>query len=73
MTIGFDSNYFITIICTKYFCVPSFMQNKPSLNDFMRESAKKALKTLKTQLKTQFQAYDFFFDSKKPKTIIYTK
>ena len=32
--------------------MPSFMPNKPSLNYFMRENAKNALKTLKMQLST---------------------
>ena len=35
MTIVFDSNNFNTILYTKYCCVQSFMQNKPSLNYFM--------------------------------------
>ena len=37
----------------------SFVQNKTSLNYFMHESAKKALKRRKSQLKTYFLAYDY--------------
>ena len=40
MIIVFNSNHFNTIIYTKLCCVLSFMQNKPSLNVVMRESAK---------------------------------
>ena len=61
MTIVFNCNHFNTIIYTKYNCVPSFMLNKPSLNDFKRVSPKKALKTLKTQRHTLFEAYDNCF------------
>ena len=39
--------------------MPSFMPNKPNLNNFMRESARNALKILKTQLNTLFKAYDY--------------
>ena len=39
-----NSNHFNTIIYIKHCCVPSYTPNKPSLNYFMRESAKKALK-----------------------------
>ena len=43
----FDSNHFNTITYKKLYCVPSIVSNKPSLNHFMRESAKKAKKNLK--------------------------
>ena len=61
MTNVFNSNHFNTIIYTKYNYVPSFMLNKPSLKDFKRLSPKKALKTLKTQRRTLFEAYDYYF------------
>ena len=61
MTIVFNSNHFNTIVYIKQYYVPNFIQNKPSLNYFMRESAKNALKTLKTQLSTEFEAYDYCF------------
>ena len=41
MTIVFESNYFNTIIYTKQCCVQGFVRNKPRLNHFKRESAKK--------------------------------
>ena len=44
MTIVFESNHFNTIIKTKYGWVPCYVQNKPSLNNFMRESSKIAKK-----------------------------
>ena len=47
MTIVFDSNNFNTIKYTKRCCLPSFVANKPSLNHFMRESAKNAKKNFK--------------------------
>ena len=61
MTIVFNSNHFNTIIYTKYNCVPSFNLNKPSVNDFKRVIPKKALKTLKMQRRTLFEAYDYCF------------
>ena len=47
MTIIFNSNNFKTKIYSEWCCVPSFMQKEQSLNYFMRESAKRALKTVK--------------------------
>ena len=47
MTIVFDSNHFNTIIYTKQCRVLCLLQNKPSLNHFMREKAKKAKKKFK--------------------------
>ena len=35
-----NTNPFNTIVNTKYCCAPSFMLYKPSLNYFMRQSAK---------------------------------
>ena len=48
MTIDFDSNHFNTTIYTKQNYVPSFMPNKQTFNQVMRESAKNALKPYKT-------------------------
>ena len=41
--------------------MPSFVPNKPSLNHFMRETAKKRLKYLKKELNKYFQAYPYSF------------
>ena len=41
--------------------MPSVMHNKPSLNYFMRERDKNALKTLKMKLSTLYQAYGYCF------------
>ena len=74
ITTNFDSNHFITIICTKQCCVPSCMQNKPSLNHFMRQSAKKSLiKPSKRNLAHNLQYIIIFYDSNKSYTIIYNK
>ena len=40
ITIFLDSNHLK--IYTKKCCVPNFIENKPSFNNFMRESAKNA-------------------------------
>ena len=42
MTIIYDSNHFNPIIYLKLCCVTSLVENKQSLNHFMRESAKNA-------------------------------
>ena len=47
------------MIYTKYCCVQSFMQNKTSLGYFMRESAKKAKKSLKSKLTKYYEEYDY--------------
>ena len=59
MIIVSDFNHFNTVIYTKCL-VTSFLQSKQLFNYFMRESVKKTLKTLITQLSTYFQAYDYF-------------
>ena len=43
-SIVFDSNHFNTITYNKLYCIPSFVPNKTRLNQFVRESAKKAKK-----------------------------
>ena len=52
MTNDTDSNHLNTRKNTKKVCIPSFVAKKPCLNNFMRESAKNAEKTLKTQFST---------------------
>ena len=49
------------------------MLNKPSLNDFKRVSAEKALITMNTQLWTPYQHFTIVFKSNNFNTIIYTK
>ena len=61
MGIVFNYNNLNTTIYIKYYCSPSFIQNKPSLNYFMRENAKNALKTLKMQLSPYIEEYDYCF------------
>ena len=76
MNIIFNSNHFNTIIYTKLCCVPSFMQNKPSLNDIMRESAQKRIKKLKMHLCTiarNFKHMTIVLHSNHLNIIIYTK
>ena len=52
MTIALNYNHFNKVMYIKYYFVPGLIQNKQCLNYFLRESAKNAFKTLKTQLNT---------------------
>ena len=74
MTIFFQSNHFNTIIYTKQCCVPCFVQNKPCLNHFIRQSVKNAKKKpQKRNLAINFKHITIYFDSKNFKTITYKK
>ena len=50
INIVFNSNLFNAIIYSKECCLPSLVPIKPNINYFIRESCKKALKTLKVKL-----------------------
>ena len=73
MHIVFDSKNFNTIIYTKRSCVPSFVINKPSVNNFKRESSKTLKKPQKRNLACKFKHMIIVLDSKHFNTIIYTK
>ena len=74
MTIDFDSNHYTTIIYSKQCWVPRFVPSKPSLNHFMRESAKKhKKKPLKSNYALNLKQMNIVFDSNAFNTIIYTK
>ena len=49
------------------------LPNKPNLNHFMQESAKKPKKFLKSNLARNFKHMTIVFDSNHFNTIIYTK
>ena len=51
----------------------SFVQNKPSLSYFMRESTKKALKPLNRNLSCNVKHMTMNYNSNQLNTIIYTK
>ena len=73
MTTVFESNHLNTIIETKWCWVTFFVQKQPSLNNFMRESAKKAEKTLKSNLDRNLKHITIVFDYNHFNTTFYTK
>ena len=73
MTIVIDFNHFNTKKYTKWCCVPSFMVDKPSLNHFVRESAKNAIQRQRCNFACNFMHMSIIFDSNYLNTIIYNK
>ena len=72
MTSIFDSNYFKTIIYTKWCCVSSFVHKKPSLSFFTRESDKNPSKHIKTQLNKPSLSYFTPESDKNPSKLLKT-